>query len=666
MRYDLAVALQRNGDNSASRAFERFLAAHPDHPMAPDALYARASLALDAGNAEQAALLASRFTSTYPTHPLAANARFLQGEAAYRRGEYRSAASAFATLLEVDDDSLARQARYRLGMSLHAQGRSEEAIKHLRAVTDGRQTRSEFLPALFTLAEIAFEAGDWPGAERGFGQYVQAAGHDGEGADAASMRLAIAQLRQGNTNDAIDTLGTLLSTWPGSTHAAHAQFELAQAYVSSGDDARAQLAFERLLDRHDDSRFAPYALRHMAAIASRAGDPQRAADLYQQAAERGGVELARDFALDRARALISAGQPRDAATLLNGMDGPARAWRVIALSRAGEHAEAIKLANGLGTTGLEAESASLYQYALATSLRNTGETERAAQVLATLATSQGPTSANAASDLADLLIASKDYARAADLLEPIASHDSLGSTATYKAAWARYQLNDHRKVVLLLKDKDLGEFTGPAAMLLGESLLALKRGREAAEQFEIALANTTEGVDPEAALLRLGEAHAASQDWRKSQAAYERHRREHDKSPRWYMAQFGIGWALENAGKPREAMPHYKAVADTHRGDTAARAQFQLGECLFALNEHEEAVRELLRVDILHASPTWSAAALYEAGRCFEAMGKVGEARAQYRAVQERFAESDWATAAGERLAAIAGPGGSRTSGRGG
>ncbi len=667
MQYDLAIALQRSGDTSAaSRAFEQFLSAHPDHAMAPDALYARASLALDAGDTEMAASLASQFNAMYSRHPLATNARFLQGEAAYRRGEYRAAATAFAGLIEGEDVALAQQARYRLGMSLHAQGQNEEATKHLRAVTDGLRTRSEFLPALFTLAEIAFDAGDWPDAERGFGQYVQAVGDEGDGADAATMKRALAQLRQNNTSDAIETLDSFLATWPGSTHAAHAQFELAQAYVSLGDDARAERAFDRLLERHGDTRFAPYALRHLAAIASRAGDAQRAARLYEQAADRGGSELANDIALDRARALVNAGQPGDAASLLRNMEGPARAWRVIALSRAGQHADAVKLANGLGASSLDADTASLYQYALATSLRNTGETQRASQVLATLATSQVPTSANAAIDLADLLIASKDYARAANLLEPIASHDSLGSTATYKAAWARYQLNDHRKVVALLEDKDLGELTGPGAMLLGESLLALKRGREAAQQFEVALDKTGEGVDPEAALLRLGEAHAAAQDWRKSQAAYERHRREHDKSPRWYMAEFGIGWALENAGKPREAMPHYRAVADKHKGDTAARAQFQLGECLFALNEHEEAVRELLRVDILHASPTWSAAALYEAGRCFEAMGKVGEARAQYRAVQERFGESDWAKAAGERLDAIAGPGGTRTSGRGG
>lgn len=667
MRYDLAVALQRVGESTAaSRAFAQFLTTHPDHAMAPDAMYATASLALDAGESERASELAGQFTSIYPQHPLAPHARFLQGEAAYRRGDYRAASRSFAPLIEETDPALAQQARYRLGMSLHAQGQSNEAVTHLRAVTDGRGTQTEFLPALYTLADIAFDAGSWMEAEQRYGQYVTSAGTDGQGSDAATMKIAISQLRQNNAKEAIGTIDTLLSTWPRSTHVPHAQFELAQAHVTQGNDARAQHTFERLIEHHGDTRFAPHALRHLAAIASRAGDAQRAADLYAQAADRGGSELANDIALERARALINAGRPHDAANLLRGMDGIARAWRVLALSRAGEHEDAVKLANGLGTSALDAESASQYQYALATSLRSIGETERASQVLATLSASQGPTSANAAIDLADLLIGSKDYARAADLLEPFASHDSLGPTATYKAAWARYQLNDHRKVVALLKDKELGELAGPGAMLHGESLLALKRGREAAEKFEIALATADKGVDAEAALLRLGEAHAATQDWRKSQAAYERHRREHARSPRWYMAEFGVGWALENAGKPREAIPHYRAVADKHKGDTAARAQFQIGECLFALKEHEEAVRELLRVDILHASPTWSAAALYEAGRCFEAMGKVGEARAQYRAVRDRFGESDWAKAAGERLAAIAGPGGTRNSGQGG
>ncbi|MFI4883511.1 MAG: tetratricopeptide repeat protein [Phycisphaerales bacterium JB064] len=663
MRYDRAVALERAGDTDAPGAFQEFLSAHGEHRLAPDALYAQASLALKAGDTKRASGLAQRFQSRYADHPLTPNVKFLMGEAAYRQGEYGDAASAFATLIETDDASLAEQSRYRLGMSLHAIGRNDDAAKHLRAVTSGSRTKAEFLPALFTLADIAFSAEQWHDAERGFAHYLEATERKGEAADAATMKLALAQLRQSKTQDGIATLTTLLDTWPRSEHAPHALFELGQAHASAGRDDEAARALNRLIERHESSRFTPHALRHLAAIASRQGDADRAASLYARAADAGGADLAKDIAVDRARALINAGKPEDAARLLQGMEGPARGWRVIALSRAGQNEQAAKLANGFDAASLPEQDRDLYQYSLATSLRATGQTDQAVPILASLAREGSPISTAAAIDLADVHIEAKRYAQAASLLEPIAKDNA---TAAYKAAWARYQLNDHRAVIGLLNDHDFGSLAGPAAMLAGESLLALKRGREAAAQFATVIDRGGQGADPDAALLRLGEAHAAAQDWRQSQRAYERHRSEHAKSPRWYMAEFGIGWALENGGKPREAMPHYQAVADKHKGDTAARSQFQLGECLFALGEHEQAVRELLRVDILHASPTWSAAALYEAGRCYEAMGKVGEARAQYRAVQDRFAESDWAKAAGERLAAIAGPGGTRTSGRGG
>lgn len=663
MRYDHAVALERANDAGAPAAFEEFLASHRDHPLAPDALYAQASFALNAGDSKHAMSLAQRFQSRHADHPLTPNVRFLQGEAAYRQGEYDDAASVFATLIDTDDAPLAEQSRYRLGMSLHAIGRGDDAAKHLRAVTGGTRTKAEFLPALFTLADIEFSAERWREAERGFAQYLEATERKGEAADAATMKLALAQLRQGRTEESVATLTNLLDTWPSSEHAAHALFEIGQAHAAAGQDDEASRALNRLLERYESSRFTPHALRHLAAIASRRGEAERAASLYARAADAGGAELAKDIAVDRARALINAGKPEDAARLLQGMEGPARGWRVIALSRAGQNEPAVKLANGFNPASLPEQDRALYQYSLATSLRATGQANQAAAILASLARDGSAISTAAAIDLADTHIDAKRFGEAATLLEPLAKDNA---TAAYKAAWARYQLQDHRAVVALLTDHDFGDLTGPAAMLAGESLLALKRGREAAAKFTTAIARGGQSVDTDAALLRLGEAQAAAQDWPQSQRAYERHRSEHAKSPRWYMAEFGIGWAMENSGKPREAMPHYQAVIDKHKGDTAARAQFQIGECLFALGEHEQAVRELLRVDILHTSATWSAAALYEAGRCYEAMGKVGEARAQYRAVQDRFGESDWAKAAGERLAAIAGPGGARTIERGG
>ena len=663
MRYDRAVALERAGDTNAPAAFEEFLASHRDHPLAPDALYAQASLALKGGDTKRALSLAQRFQSRHADHPLTPNVRFLQGEAAYRRGEYADAASAFATLIEADDAPLAQQSRYRLGMSLHAVGRDDDAAEHLRAVAGGSDTKADFLPALFTLADIEFSAERWRDAERGFAQYLKATERKGEAADAATMKLALAQLRQGKTEESTSTLTGLLETWPRSEHAPHALFEIGQAHATAGRDDEATRVLNLLLERHESSRFTPHALRHLAAIAGRQGEAERAAFLYARAAETGGTELAKEIAVDRARALINAGKPEEAARLLQGMEGPARGWRVIALSRAGQNEPAVKLAIGFDAKSLPDQDRALYQYSVATSLRATGQTNQAAMMLASLARDGSAISAAAAIDLADVHIDAKRYAEAATLLEPIAKDNAA---AAYKAAWARYQLSDHRAVIALLDGHDFGDLAGPAAMLAGESLLALKRGREAATRFTTAIARGGQSVDTDAALLRLGEAHAAAQDWAQSLRAYERHRSEQAKSPRWYMAEFGIGWAMENSGKPREAIPHYQAVIEKHKGDTAARAQFQFGECLFALGEHEEAVRELLRVDILHASPTWSAAALYEAGRCYEAMGKVGEARAQYRDVQDRFAESDWAKAAGERLAAIAGPGGARTIERGG
>jgi TolA-binding protein len=194
----------------------------------------------------------------------------------------------------------------------------------------------------------------------------------------------------------------------------------------------------------------------------------------------------------------------------------------------------------------------------------------------------------------------------------------------------------------LLDEHPGSRYEGHALRHLGS--IAMRRGDSADAESYLARAGTHFGDDGSLdiervrALLELGRSEEALE------VLGSRSRNE----PR-----FGLGWSVENGGDPEAAIEHYRLVTDEHRGGTAARAQFQIGECLFALGRHDEAVRELLRVDILYAEPEWSAAAVYEAGRCFEAMGKVGEARAQYRDVAERFGESDWARAAGERLAAL-------------
>ena len=60
-----------------------------------------------------------------------------------------------------------------------------------------------------------------------------------------------------------------------------------------------------------------------------------------------------------------------------------------------------------------------------------------------------------------------------------------------------------------------------------------------------------------------------------------------------------------------------------------------------------------LVVDILYAYPEWSSAAVFEAGRCFERLEELGQARKQFQTVVDRYEDSRWARMATDRLAQL-------------
>ena len=76
-----------------------------------------------------------------------------------------------------------------------------------------------------------------------------------------------------------------------------------------------------------------------------------------------------------------------------------------------------------------------------------------------------------------------------------------------------------------------------------------------------------------------------------------------------------------------------------------------------AHNNHQRSVCAPTIIISLYAYPEWSAAALYEAGRCFEKLIKPVEARAQFQQVIDEYGQTRWAKLAAERLAQVsAGP----------
>ncbi len=268
-------------------------------------------------------------------------------------------------------------------------------------------------------------------------------------------------------------------------------------------------------------------------------------------------------------------------------------------------------------------------------------------------------------ELAELEADAERYQEAAALLRglqrrtgPPAGEPGMHRQVEYRLGLCEFYLGRHDQAATLLEswlgDEPDAELVPSAQLLCAESLIRQGRYGRAIEHLDrlVEAQPGDESYGP--ALLRLGTCHAELQNWPSSEKAFTTYLQRFGDSELWFQARFGIGWARENQGRYDDAMATYRLVTARHQGPTAARAQFQIGECLFAQQRYNEAVRELIKVDILYAYPQWSAAALYEAGRCFQETGNPVDARTQYRQVRRDYGRSKWADLARRRLDELA------------
>ena len=155
------------------------------------------------------------------------------------------------------------------------------------------------------------------------------------------------------------------------------------------------------------------------------------------------------------------------------------------------------------------------------------------------------------------------------------------------------------------------------------------------------------------AMLKLGEVQAEGTSFDKSLRTFTDFLSRYAQDPLAYRAHFGVGWAHENLKHYDDARKAYKKVIDATNTETAARAQFQIGETYLAEGKFEEAVAALLAVEDVYAYPQWSARALVEAGRAFEQLKQTEQASAQYAIVVSKYKDTPEAGLAQERLKAM-------------
>lgn len=122
-----------------------------------------------------------------------------------------------------------------------------------------------------------------------------------------------------------------------------------------------------------------------------------------------------------------------------------------------------------------------------------------------------------------------------------------------------------------------------------------------------------------------------------------------------YEVDYVIGRCQANLGRLDDARAAYGRVVKSPEGEkteTAAKAQWMIGETYFHQKNYEAALREYLRVEILYDFPTWQAAALFEAAKCHERLGGPTQAAELYQKLVESYPKSPLAKDAAERLQA--------------
>jgi TolA-binding protein len=97
------------------------------------------------------------------------------------------------------------------------------------------------------------------------------------------------------------------------------------------------------------------------------------------------------------------------------------------------------------------------------------------------------------------------------------------------------------------------------------------------------------------------------------------------------------------------------AVAQS-KTETAAMAQWMIGETYLHQQRYDDAIREYLRVEALYGYPQWQAAALIEAGKCYEALGRRADAAEIYNRIVEKYGQTAFCDEARQRLRSESAP----------
>lgn len=153
--------------------------------------------------------------------------------------------------------------------------------------------------------------------------------------------------------------------------------------------------------------------------------------------------------------------------------------------------------------------------------------------------------------------------------------------------------------------------------------------------------------------LRLGQLAAADSDWDQAAAWGEKLKVDFPEFRQMYEVDYLLGRCSSSRGEFSEAREAYEKVVRSPVGgqsETAAMAQWMIGESYFHQQQYSDAIDAYQKVKTLYPYPQWQAASLLQAAKCYELKNDPRQAITLYAQLLRDHADSSYAEEASKRL----------------
>ena len=608
---------------------------------AVDRTHARSYLARK--QADQAIKILEGLTATKPTPNAAPTAghdaetnHYLLALGYLEAARYEDALKALQPVLALPDGELKIDGQRAQATALVGLGKFAEAIAPLRA---------------YVAAHPQGEEGAWGRAE-----------------------LAISLARNKQLPEAKQAYAELLSQHAGHKLIAPTAAALAEAALAADDKLWSAELFASLVRDGNSPEYIARGLSGVAWSQHQAGESAQAAATFEQLVTRfPDSPLAAEAALVRGQLLEQLKQPEDALAMYRLVidkysASPQLAAALLGAARLSERlahdADAAELYQrfDLEFPASPEHEAALYEWAwVLKKLNKSAEADLLFERLRS-ATPRGPFWADAVYRLAEHANQAKNYERANQLLTELIAGDpgpKIMPHALYLQSQVAMSEEQWQRATAPL-ERLINEYPDSALLPLARYFLAEVAYRQgdyqaAARQFD-ALAAANHSSDEKwlpMVALRQAQILALEKKWAEALDLAQQIAAKHPNFEQQYEVDYLIGRCLANEGRFDDARAAYRKVTRSESGgktETAAMAQWMIGESYFHQKNYEAALREYLRVEILYAYPTWQAAALLQAGKCHEFLGEWKQASELYAKLLKTYPETTFAEEASKRL----------------